>query len=243
MRRATDSSGGLRPNETSPHEVRGGVTMSEQEKVRKAGPSKPKRRVRRPDDADPQRLGVEAYAQYLRALGEAWTEDDLPGRWLQAGRAYLQAIHDAPKPEAVRGGFSDETVRAYMRIIRELLLPEDAGEQLARAYSEYLQGLSETSAWDEFASSVQEAYGKYVRDLDDALAADEVERRSEEAYRAYVGVLQQMWADVDAESLDLAAMSAISQSMTAAAWLMTLAQVALLQRRASFGAPSSVLAV
>ncbi len=217
--------------------------MSEQETVRKAGASKPKQRAGRPDDADPQRLCVEAYAQYLRALGEAWTDEDLQRRWLQAAREYLQAIHDVPTPEAARGGVSDETVRAYARVVRELLLPEDAGQQLAQAYSEYLQGLSETSALDEFARPVQEAYRKYVRDLDDALAADEVERRSEEAYRAYVGQLRHMWADVDEESLDLAAMSAISQSMTAAAWLMTLAQAALWQRRAAYGALSSVLAV
>jgi hypothetical protein len=208
-----------------------------------AGASKPQRKSRRSDDADPERLSVDAYVQYLRALGEAWTEEDLPRRWLQAVREYLQAIHEAPMPEAVRGGYSDETLRAYARVIRELLLPQDAGQQFAQAYSEYLHGLSETKAWDEFARRVQDAYRTYVRDLDEALAAQEVERRSEEAYRAYVGALRQMWADVDAESLDLAAMSAISQSMTAAAWLMTLAQAAVRQRGMAHGALSSALVV
>lgn len=214
--------------------------MSEQEKARKTGASKPKRSAGRLDDTDPERLSVDAYVQYLRALGDAWTEDDLPRRWLQAVRDYLQAIHDAPTPEAVQAGFSDETVRAYARVVRELLLPLDAGQQLAQAYSEYLQGLSETSAWNEFVRPVQAAHRKYVSDLDKALAADEVEGRSEEAYRAYVGALRQMWADIDAESLDLAAISAISQSMTAAAWLTTLAQLAVWQRQGAHSALSSV---
>ena len=105
-----------------------------------------------------------------------------------------------------------EAHRNYVRALREAWRPEEAQKRVETAYLDYVRALVDAqSSHDVFKSA--EAHLNYLRALRDAWLPPESQQHFEEAYRAYLRAVQEVWGQVDANSLNPSTLAAMGQSV------------------------------
>jgi predicted component of viral defense system (DUF524 family) len=102
-------------------------------------------------------------------------------------------------------------------------------EELQRPYSESTQNYARTfqEAWkNQRPEDAQKAYLTFFQELSERLspkAGAEAQQRLVEAYRGYVREVQQIWGEVDLNSLDPAALVGVGQGLLSASFAVAAA--------------------
>jgi hypothetical protein len=102
---------------------------------------------------------------------------------------------------------------AYMHAINEMLVATDRMPAVSQTYTHYMQVLQDIWARPEVQQPISEAHNAYLDSLRQALNTEPVQQQSADAYRAYVRSLKDIWTQVDADTVDVGTLSALSQSM------------------------------
>jgi hypothetical protein len=196
--------------------------------------SRPRKRRKEGDVASTPSNGAstpevfaQAYREFVQALQEAWTDDGLRSRAEEAYRAYGDATQQGQSLPAEALDRVTSAYAAMLRGVSEASSPFDAQQRAADPYRQMMETLGEAasgsqerlrSAWREVAQVWQEA-------------PERLADRSEKAYADYVGQLKRACSQFDASSLTPEALSAIGQSLVAAAAARAAAVQAVEQAR------------
>ena len=150
----------------------------------------------------------DVYASYLRALQDAWTNEELQERAAEAYQDYLEVLDDREEALTAHRRAVD-AYEVYSRSLQGDGDPLEVQRGAADAYGTMIEVLREAPARMERKAS--DALGAYM-DLVRAGPAV-VGEQFEAAYRGYVADLRRAWSETDPDAVDLTALAAITQTM------------------------------
>jgi hypothetical protein len=164
--------------------------------------------------APPTDRFLQAYREYLRSLQEKVLGSELAQRPERAYRDYLQVLFEQQAPLDTRERLSQgyEELMASMRD-QPQGASADGTTRVAEAYTRYTKVLEDLMT--DRQDSVAAAQRYYLETL--RATPSQLRQHSEEAFRTYLHSLQQAWADLDVDSLEVSDLAVISQSIALAA--------------------------